>query len=61
MTTREIREIYRISNLDINSINRIFQLLGDRLDELEGRRGTPEFKEELLVVDADGETLHQLK
>ena len=42
--TREARRSYRISALSIEAINFVLSLLGDRIDELEGRRGTPKFK-----------------
>ena len=42
--TREARRTLRISSLTVNDINFVLALLTDRLDELEGRRGTPTFK-----------------
>jgi hypothetical protein len=39
----EIRENYRIADLNLEEVNRILGWLQDRLDELEGRRGTPVF------------------
>lgn len=41
---RESRSAYRISNLSADELNFILQLIADRFDELEGRRGTPMFK-----------------
>lgn len=42
--TREARRIYRLNSLNTEEINRLFAMLADRIDELEGRRGTPAFK-----------------
>ena len=39
----EIRENLRFDSLDLESMNRTMGRLQDRLDELEGRRGTPTF------------------
>jgi hypothetical protein len=44
----EIRNIYRISNANslqsiVSDLNRILLGISDRLDKMEGRRGTPEF------------------
>lgn len=47
----EIRENLRLSDLNLEELNRIMGRLQDRLDELEGRRGTPLFKSS---VDMDG-------
>lgn len=44
---REVRQNYRVTSNDVNSINFVFQLIADRLDELEGRRGTPQFKSDV--------------
>lgn len=41
---REARQSYRITNANTDEINRILALVSDRIDELEGRRGTPQFK-----------------
>lgn len=43
----EARRYYAINNLDINDINYIFNQLSDRLDQLEGYRGTPTFKSDV--------------
>lgn len=50
----EVRTQYRIGEIDIHGINRVFGQLADRLDELEGRRGTPTFKAD---IDAGGNRL----
>jgi hypothetical protein len=47
----EARQKYRINQLSINQINHILGMMSDRIDELEGRRGTPEFKS---TADMDG-------
>lgn len=48
---KEARRSYRINTLSLQELNFILQQLGDRFDELEGRRGTPAFKSN---VDLDG-------
>lgn len=40
----EARRTYKLSVLEISQLNFILSLIADRLDELEGRRGTPLFK-----------------
>jgi hypothetical protein len=44
---REARRQFRVSSLNLESINFTLGLLADRMDELEGRRGTPKFKSDL--------------
>lgn len=41
--TRDIRDVYRLSRLEISEVNRLLARMSDRIDELEGRRGTPGF------------------
>lgn len=41
---REARRNFRLTSLNLEEINFCFGLLMDRIDELEGRRGTPQFK-----------------
>lgn len=41
---KESRSTYQVNNLTIEELNFAFRLIADRLDELEGRRGTPAFK-----------------
>lgn len=48
---REGRQNYNISSLNLDQLNFTLALISDRLDELEGRRGTPLFKN---VPDMDG-------
>jgi len=45
----ESRKIYRIQALDINQINWQLAQLANRLDELEGWRGTPTFRSDLDI------------
>lgn len=45
----EARRSYRINNLTTQELNFVLQLLADRLDELEGRRGTPTFKGNVVM------------
>jgi hypothetical protein len=49
----EIREVYRVSapGSHATEVNRIFALLANRIDELEGRRGTPTFYDHLDLKD----------
>lgn len=42
--TREARRSFRVSGLSIENINFTLGLIADRMDEMEGRRGAPEFK-----------------
>lgn len=42
--TREARRTFRVGSLSVDQINFALGLIADRLDELEGRRGTPQFK-----------------
>lgn len=48
---KEGRQNYTIGNMELGQLNFVLTLLGNRLDELEGRRGTPTFKN---VPDMDG-------
>lgn len=41
---KESRSTYQVNSLTIEELNFAFRLIADRLDELEGRRGTPSFK-----------------
>lgn len=41
---REARRSFRLNSLSLEELNFMLGQLGDRLDELEGRRGTPKFK-----------------
>ena len=45
--TREARRTYRINRVDLENINFVFGQMADRIDELEGRRGTPKFKSDV--------------
>lgn len=45
----EARRSYRINNLTTQELNFVLQLIADRLDELEGRRGTPTFKADVVM------------
>lgn len=47
--TKEARRTYRVSSMNVEEINFVFSLLADRIDELEGRRGNPDFKSDLNV------------
>lgn len=49
--TREARGSYRVSSLSLDAINFTLGLLADRIDELEGRRGTPKFKSHVDMGD----------
>ena len=40
---REARRSFRLNSLSLEELNFMLAQLGDRLDELEGRRGTPKF------------------
>lgn len=40
--TREAREVYQLQGTSVQEINRLLARLADRLDQIEGRRGTPE-------------------
>ena len=55
----EQHEIYRVSSQDINGLlnelNRILNLLSDRMDKIEGLRGTPAFY--TSEFDYPGQTL----
>lgn len=44
---KESRNTYQVSDFSLESLNFILQLISDRLDELEGRRGTPAFKSDI--------------
>ena len=46
MTTKEI---YRLNSLNVEEINRLLQRLQDRLDKIEGWRGTPEFQTDISL------------
>lgn len=39
----EIRSLYRLGSLELGEVNRLLARLGDRLDQLEGYRGTADF------------------
>lgn len=59
------RETYRITaaetsdpQLFADALNRIFSSLSDRLDALEGRRGTAQVIAPFNVVDSDGNLIH---
>ena len=41
---REARRSFRLNSLSLEELNFMLAQLGDRLDELEGRRGTPKFR-----------------
>lgn len=41
------KTVYRLSNLDLNELNRAFQSISDRMDKQEGWRGTPEFQADI--------------
>ena len=63
----ESRRFYRIQNLNINEVNWVLGQLSDRLDEMQGVRGTPTFYDtstwqeaEIKYVDENGTTLHSL-
>ena len=43
----EARRVYQLSDLSLPAINFLLSQLGDRLDQLEGYRGTPTFKSDL--------------
>lgn len=55
---KESRDQYRVNSLNLEEINRTLQRLGDRLDAQEGRRGTPEFKDEIRIVNSSGVAPH---
>ena len=59
----ESKRIYRIGALSISEINRVLAQIADRLDELEGFRGTPTIRDDFKVVAEDDEdtTLHSLR
>lgn len=42
--TREARRSFRVSALSIEQVNFALGLIADRMDEMEGRRGSPAFK-----------------
>ena|SRR3990172_6577419 len=54
---RESRRLYSLTALDISQLNLIFNMLADRIDELEGRRGTPTFKSD---IDMEGNKITDL-
>ena len=43
------KEIYRLNSLNVEEINRLLQRLQDRLDKIEGWRGTPEFQADISL------------
>jgi hypothetical protein len=59
--TREARRSFRVSSLSVEQVNFALGLIADRMDEIEGRRGTPQFKNNVdmdgnRIVDAAGAT-----
>jgi len=54
---RESRRLYSLTALDINQLNFILNMIADRIDELEGRRGTPTFKSD---IDMEGNKITDL-
>ena len=44
---REARRSFRLNSLSLEELNFMLAQLGDRLDELEGRRGTPKFRSDV--------------
>lgn len=44
---REARRTFRVGALTIEQVNFTLGLIADRMDELEGRRGTPQFKNDV--------------
>lgn len=58
----EIRQSYFLANLSLEELNRVLIRLADRLDELEGRRGTPRFKSSAIFeqdIDAQNAMINQ--
>lgn len=47
----EIRETLRLNSTDLEEINRVMGRLTDRLDALEGLRGTPAFHADVDIKD----------
>jgi hypothetical protein len=45
------KTVLRLSNLEINEVNRVLQAVADRLDKQEGWRGTPEFQADINLND----------
>ena len=41
---KEARRSFRVSSLTVDQVNFALGMIADRMDELEGRRGSPEFK-----------------
>lgn len=57
------KQIYRLNQLTITEANRVLAKLADRLDELEGYRGSPTIRSPmtmptLLIYDEDGVLIH---
>lgn len=42
----QIRDIYRVANFNAIELNRVLQRIGDRLDQMQGQRGDPNFYSE---------------
>lgn len=59
----DAKRIYRIHSLDLAEINRVLAQIADRLDELEGFRGTPTIRDDFKVVAEDDEdvTIHSFR
>lgn len=43
----EARYIYHLNRLDLNELNFILSQLADRLDQMEGYKGRPQFKNDV--------------
>ncbi len=46
----ESKKIYRLSALNLNELNLLFSQLGDRLDQIEGYRGSPNIQNQALTI-----------
>ncbi len=60
----QTKRIYRIQALTLQEVNRVLMEIGNRLDEIEGYRGSPtfrsavEFTAEAKYTDENGTVLH---
>lgn len=54
----ETKEIYYLQALNLITLNRILQNISDRLDALEGTRGTID---EFQITDENDEKIHSMK
>jgi hypothetical protein len=60
MTQKASGAVYRLNSLSLDELNRVLQQIADRLDRLEGLRGTANFKEKITITGDDNEVVHQV-